>query len=93
MDESNKMNIPCSRQDELLELRAIIKELEEGAHIDGLLRVRYGKEIDDLKRAGELALVANQKFIDKVNSGKAKSVETYDDLVAVNIALRKAGVK
>jgi len=86
MDESNKMNNPCSRQDEFA-------KLEEGNYTLRMLIRSYYKEIDDLKRASELALVANQKFIDKVNSGKAKSVETYDDLVVVNIALRKAGVR
>ena len=36
------------------------------------------------------ALIANEKFINKVNMGLARSVETYDDLTAVNILLRKA---
>lgn len=40
--------------------------------------------------AMQAAITANEKFINKVNTGKAKSVETYDDLTAVNILLRKA---
>lgn len=40
--------------------------------------------------AMQQALIANEKFINKVNNGLAKSIETYDDLTAVNILLRKA---
>lgn len=40
--------------------------------------------------AMQAAINANEKFINKVNMGFAKSVETYDDLTAVNILLRKA---
>ena len=40
--------------------------------------------------AMQAAIDANEKFINKVNNGFAKSVETYVDLIAVNILLRKA---
>jgi len=36
------------------------------------------------------ALAAGEKFITKVHTGRAKSIETYDDLTASNISLREA---
>lgn len=46
-------------------------ELRAGAHTDGILRVQYGKQIDDLK--AEVA--RQQKTIDGMNAMHAESVE------------------
>lgn len=48
------------------------------------------KEASNISKQAMLyALKANEKFINKVNMGLTKSVETYDDLIAANILLRK----
>lgn len=47
-------------------------------------------EHDALRDAAQLALCASQKFVNKVDSGQAKSVETYSEMTQVIAALKAA---
>jgi len=80
----------------LVRVAELEAELKLACERDVLWNEKYVKADDarlELEGAAKLALEASKKFINKVHSGKARSIEAYDDLNMVRIALERAGIK
>lgn len=76
----------------VIRLQADVERLTEDAHQDGLLRVRYGQQIDQLKADNEVLTTAIIKQADETQSSVSRLLNEQDalqsELTKVNEELR-----
>lgn len=87
---TNQKNLFMSMQAEIDELRAALKERDAEKAEQHECYQRVCREYHAQRAVMQQALEAAEKFRAKCHDGRARSVETYDDMTQLVTALKEA---